>query len=45
VTWTVTPDEGESHVQLHLTEVDLDVLGDDQDALEMFTDTGWVIDK
>jgi hypothetical protein len=45
VTWTVTPDEGQAHVQLHLSNIDLDVLGDDEDALEMFTVTGWVIDE
>ena len=45
VTWTADPEEDEVHVQLHLTQIDLDVLGDDEDALEMFTNAGWVVDE
>ena len=45
VTWTTDPDENETHVQLHLTKIDLDVLGDDEDTLKILAAAGWVIDE
>ena len=44
-TWIVEPVEGESHVQLHVTDVDLDVLGEDDYTVEMFTEIDWAIDQ
>ena len=43
VAWQVDPTEEEAHVQLFLTDIDLDVVADQETALEMFAEEGWVI--
>jgi hypothetical protein len=41
VTWLVDPDIGEPHVSIRLSNIDFDVIGDDDDALDAFRDAGW----
>jgi hypothetical protein len=41
VTWLVDPDIGEPHVSIRLSNIDFDVIGDDDDALDAFRQAGW----
>lgn len=44
VTWLVDPEDDEPHVSLQLGDIDLDVIGDDDDALDAFRQAGWEVD-
>jgi hypothetical protein len=46
VTWNADPDpdDMELHIEMWVQDMDLDVIGDDEDALEMFRQAGWVIE-
>lgn len=45
VTWHIDPDtDDDPHVTLQLSDIDFDVLGDDEDALTYFLDAGWTQD-
>lgn len=45
VTWHIDPDtDDDPHVTLQLSDIDFDVLGDDEDALAYFIDAGWTQD-
>jgi len=39
-----TDDDTDPHVTLGLSDIDFDVLGDDETALSYFTDAGWTLD-
>ncbi|MHA6783208.1 hypothetical protein ACVGOW_19740 [Pseudonocardia saturnea] len=41
VTWTVDPDDDEPTVSLKLSDIDFDVIGNDDDALDAFLASGW----
>lgn len=41
VTWTVDPDDDEPTVSLHLSDIDFDLIGNDDDALDAFLASGW----
>ena len=44
VTWLVDPEVGEPHVSIRLSDIDFDVVGDD-DALAAFREAGWEIES
>ena len=43
VTWFVHPEVGEPHVSIQLGNIDFDVIGDDDDALDAFSGADWEI--
>jgi hypothetical protein len=45
VTWLVDPEVGEPHVSIRLSDVDFDVIGNDDDALAAFREAGWEIES
>jgi hypothetical protein len=44
ITWNIDPEDGETMVSVRLSDINFDVIGDDDDALEMFLEAGWVTD-
>lgn len=45
VTWLVDPEVGEPHVSIRLTDIDFDVIGNDDDALAALREAGWEIES
>lgn len=42
-TWHTDPNEGDPHVQVYLSPLDLDVLAAEAEAIEMLRGAGWVV--
>ncbi|MGD9705776.1 MAG: hypothetical protein AB7V74_25550 [Acidimicrobiia bacterium] len=42
-TWHTDPDEGDPHVQVFLSPIDLDVLADETEAIAVLRGAGWVV--
>jgi hypothetical protein len=45
VTWLVDPEVGGPHVSIRLSDIDFDVIGNDDDALAAFREAGWEIES
>ncbi|WP_226367351.1 hypothetical protein [Pseudonocardia sp. ICBG162] len=45
VEWCTDPEDGDPYVEVHLDEIDLDVLADEASALGMFQAAGWHIQQ
>jgi hypothetical protein len=42
-TWHIDPDDGDPHVQVYLSPIDLDALADEAAAIEMLGAAGWTV--